>query len=63
MTSQHQRRNNSEDQLGDGLPRPVCQQPDKNSPKECAMQQLAGNQSPWGAFKNRLALVLLTASA
>ena len=41
MNSQHQR-NNDEGQLGDGLPRPVCQEPDKNSPKGCAMQQLAG---------------------
>jgi hypothetical protein len=41
MNSPHQR-NNDESQLG--LPRPVCQEPDKCSPKACAMQQLAGNQ-------------------
>ena len=41
MTSQHQR-NNDEGQPG--LPRPVCQEPDKNTPQACAMQQLAGQQ-------------------
>ena len=54
MTSQHQRRNNNEAQRWDSLPGPVCQQPDKNGPRGCAMQQLAGHQrKPMGAFKNK----------
>ena len=41
MTSQHERNNG---ERGDSLPRPVCQEPDRSSPKACAMEQLAGNQ-------------------
>ena len=53
MTSQ-QRRNNNEAQRWDSLPGPVCQQPDKDGPRACAMQQLAGHQrKPMGAFKNK----------
>ena len=55
MTSQHPRPNTNETQRWDGLPEPVCQQPDKNTPEGCAMQQLAGHQrKPVGAFKRTL---------
>jgi hypothetical protein len=48
--------------IGNSLPTPVCQQPDKNSPKGCAMQQLAGNQrKPAGPSKNTLNAVMLLA--
>jgi len=54
MTSQHPRPNTNETQRWDGLPEPVCQQPDKNIPKGCAMQQLAGHQRPVGTSNNKL---------
>jgi hypothetical protein len=44
MTSQHQRQNSNQAQRWDGLPEPVCQQPDQNIPKGCTLQQLAGHQ-------------------
>jgi hypothetical protein len=53
MTSQHQRRNNNEAQRWDSLPEPVCQPPDRNIPKACAMQQLAGHK-PVGTSYNKL---------
>jgi hypothetical protein len=54
MTSQPPRQNNNEAQRCDGLPGPVCQQPDKNIPKGCAMQQLAGHRrKPVGASNNK----------
>jgi hypothetical protein len=55
MTSQQQRRNNNEARRGDSLPAPACQQPDKNTAKACAMQQLAGHQrKPAAALKSTL---------
>ena len=52
MTSQRQ--NHNQAQRWGGLPEPVCQQPDKNIPKGCAMQQLAGHQRPVGTSNNKL---------
>jgi len=64
MTSQHPRPNYNEAQRWDGLPEPVCQQPDKNIPKECAMQQSAGHQrKPVAASNNKLTARVLPGAA
>jgi hypothetical protein len=63
MTSERER-NDNETQRGDSLPGPVCQQPDKNSPIGCSMQQLVGHQrKSIGSVKKTLALAMLEAAA